>query len=100
MAEQANVTAAWLSAVKNDRIKNPPIDKLRAIARICRVPLRFLTEPMGVVPIEEVAAGSEPLTEGLTDADRELVTQLAQRLREARAEDPPETETRAASSSS
>lgn len=53
VAEEAAVTPAWLSAVKNDRIKAPPLDKLRAIARACRVPLRFLTEPLGYVPIED-----------------------------------------------
>ena len=48
---------AWASAtstaVKNDRIKSPPLDKLRAIAAVCRVPLRYLTTPLGWVPVEE-----------------------------------------------
>lgn len=53
VAEAANVTPAWLSAVKNDRIKAPPLDKLLAVAVACRVPGRFLTEPLGVIPLHE-----------------------------------------------
>lgn len=54
VAERANVTPQWLSAVKNDRIKNPPLDKLLAVAKVCGVPGRFLTEPMGIIPIAEL----------------------------------------------
>ena len=87
VAEAAHVTPAWLSAVKNDRIKTPPLDKLRAIATVCRVPLRFLTEPMGVVPVEEEHPADAFVVGGrnmssLTEADREVVLQVAERLRE------------------
>jgi transcriptional regulator with XRE-family HTH domain len=81
VAEAANVTAAWLSAVKNDRIKSPPLDKLLAVARVCRVPGRYLTEPLGVVPLGEV--GADAIVNGLAERDKELVEGIAARLREA-----------------
>lgn len=86
VAERANVTAAWLSAVKNDRIKQPPLDKLRAVAKVVNVHLGYLTEPMGVIPIEEgdpradlIIAGRS--IEGLTEDDLRIVEQVAERLR-------------------
>lgn len=39
--------ASWLSAAKTNRIANPPVDKLAALARVCGVSLRYLAEPLG-----------------------------------------------------
>jgi transcriptional regulator with XRE-family HTH domain len=86
VAEKANVTPAWLSAVKNDRIKTPPLDKLRAVAKAVGVPLRYLTEPMGVVPIEEedprakLVIGGRAMGERLTEGDLEEVARYAEYL--------------------
>lgn len=80
MAEAAHVTPAWLSAVKNDRIKNPKIEWLRAIAKVCRVSVRFLTEPLGWVPLDE--AETPAWENGLSEEDRDMLTRMAERLRE------------------
>lgn len=88
VAEEAHVTAAWLSAVKNDRIKNPPLDKLRAVAAVLRVPLFYFTEPLGVIPLEDAAGrGTEDWVvrmrgdPELTDQDKTIIEDLAARLR-------------------
>ena len=47
IADDANVTAAWLSALKNDRIKNPPADKVRALAAATEHPISFFAEVLG-----------------------------------------------------
>ena len=91
-AERANVTAAWLSAVKNDRIGNPPLDKLRALAGVLDVPLRYFTEPLGVVPVDEIAApdpsaiviGGRDFSGVLTPAEKDIVKELAERLERLR----------------
>lgn len=85
VAEKAHVTPAWLSAVKNDRIKNPKIEWLRAIATACRVPVRYLTEPLGWVPLDE--AELPEWERGLTEDDRDILARMAERLRQK--DDPP-----------
>lgn len=82
VAQAANVTAAWISAVKNDRIKKAPaLDKLVAVARVLHIPARELTEPLGIVPVDEAAV--DAILDGLSDQDRRMVRELAMRLRGA-----------------
>jgi transcriptional regulator with XRE-family HTH domain len=95
IAEEANLGAAWVSAVKNDHIKNPPLDKLRALARACRVPLAYFTEPMGFIPIEE-AQGDDWIPRALTDPTlsdewKRTLEDMTRRDRDLKARDDPPT---------
>lgn len=53
VAEQASVSPEWLGSVKQGVTKNPPLDKLRAVAKVLGKPTSYFTAPLGYVPIEE-----------------------------------------------
>ena len=53
VAERAHVTSAWLGAVKQGHLKNPPQDKLRAVAKVLDVPTSYFTSVNGYIPAEE-----------------------------------------------
>lgn len=57
VAVRANVTPEWLGSVKQGVTKNPPLDKLRAVAEVVGKPTSYFTIPLGYIPIEEVGAG-------------------------------------------
>lgn len=94
VAEAANVTAAWLGSVKQGQVKDPPIDKLRAVARVLGKATGYFTAPLGYIPIEEVENG---LLVALGEEDRELLGRIVSRLDHvvetetpSRADPPPE----------
>lgn len=57
LAEAAGegVTEAWIAAAERGRIKNPASERerIQAIARVLGVQTRYLTEPLGIVFIED-----------------------------------------------
>lgn len=90
VAERANVTAAWLSSAKNDRIKNPivALDKYRAVVGVLQeagvedVSLVWLFEPTGTVPIEELAGDMGALEAAIVrqawpDSTKQALIQMA-----------------------
>ena len=90
VADRAHVTAAWLGSVKQGQLKNPPLDKLRAVAKVLGKTTSYFTVPLGYVPVEEIENG---LLVSVAEDDRELFGRLASRLSTATqvssAEDPP-----------
>lgn len=92
VAREANVSAAWLGSVKQGQVKNPPIDKLRDLARVLGKRTSYFTAPLGYIPVDEVENG---LLVGVSEDDRELLGRIASRLAagpldEKAADDPPE----------
>ncbi len=53
VAKRAHVTPEWIGSVKQGKTKNPPTDKLRAVARVLGKQTRYFTEPLEYIPIEE-----------------------------------------------
>lgn len=90
VADRANVTAAWLGSVKQGQLKNPPLDKLRAVAKVLNKTTSYFTIPLGYVPIEEIENG---LLVSVGEDDRELLGRLTSRLssRPRKVVDPPES---------
>jgi transcriptional regulator with XRE-family HTH domain len=85
VAREAHVSAAWLGSVKQGHLKNPPIDKLRELARVLNKQTSYFTAPLGYVPVDEVENG---LLIAVNEEDRELLARIASRL--AAAEPPAE----------
>lgn len=90
VARLANVTAAWLGSVKQGHIKDPPTDKLRAVAGVLGKRTSYFTAPLGYIPVDEVENG---LLVGVSEDDRELLARIASRLAgdatAKAADDPP-----------
>ena len=93
VARKAHVGAAWLGSVKQGHIKNPPTDKLRALARVLNKPTSYFTEPLGYLPIEKgadpsallAAAEVELMADTKTPADlRDLALSAIRMVRKSR----------------
>ena len=53
IAEEANISPESFGSIKQGVTKNPPLDKLRSLARALGKPTSYFTAPLGYVPIEE-----------------------------------------------
>lgn len=90
VAEAAGVTPSWLSSLKNGWNNDPDPEKLRALATTLGKPSTHFTEVIeryrlmgnnGEHPADAFVVGGRNMS-ALTDADREVVLQVAERLRE------------------
>lgn len=89
VAKAAGVTASWLSSLKNGWNNDPDPEKLRALARELGKPSTYFTEVIdryrlmgnGRHPADAFVVGGRNMS-ALTDADREVVLQVAERLKE------------------
>lgn len=96
VAAAANVTSKWLGSVKSGRTKAPPADKLRAVAQVTGVTLRWLAWPLGWYDDEPegdvvAAASCDPRLAGDPDKQRALMLILRAILGEAESQETTAT---------
>lgn len=88
LAEAAEIDRRYIGRIEVGEVADPNAETVRKLARALQIPARTLSEPLGWVPLEEDQHPADAFVVGgrnmsaLTDADREVVLQVAERLRE------------------